>query len=134
MFKFIENILEPRSFKVKLNEILSDTKVQTDGIPQGSVVRPTFFIPKMNKILAKLPNDNRFPRSLYNDDLQIPYRNPDLKVVQRKLQDSINNVEKFTQKNGFKFSASKASMLQLTKLSNQPSMELRIGNIRFQKS
>ena len=85
MFKFIENFLKPRSFKVKVNEILSDTKVQTEGIPQGSVVSPTFFILKINKIVAKLPNDNRFQISLYMDDLQISYRHPDWKVVQIKL-------------------------------------------------
>ena len=32
MFKFIKNFLKPRSFKVKANEILSDIKVQTEGI------------------------------------------------------------------------------------------------------
>ena len=52
MFKSIQNFLEPRSFKVKVNEILSITKVQTGGIPQGSVVSPTFSILKINKILA----------------------------------------------------------------------------------
>ena len=52
-FKFIENFLKPRSFKVKIKEILSDTKAQTGGIPQGSVVSPTFFILKKN--VANLP-------------------------------------------------------------------------------
>ena len=33
MFKFIENFLKPRSFEVKVNEILFSTKVQTEGIP-----------------------------------------------------------------------------------------------------
>ena len=43
MLKFIQNFLKPRSFIVKVNEILSDTKIQTVGIPQGSVVSPTFL-------------------------------------------------------------------------------------------
>ena len=33
MFKFIQNFLIPRSFKVKVNQILSDIKVQTERIP-----------------------------------------------------------------------------------------------------
>ena len=33
MFKFIQKILKPRSFKVKVNKIISDTKVQTEDIP-----------------------------------------------------------------------------------------------------
>ena len=94
MSKMIQKFLKPRSFKVKVNEILSDTKAQTEAKPQGSVVRLTFFTLKMNKIVAKLPSDNWFQISLYVDDLQISYRYPDWKVVQRKLLDGIKIVEK----------------------------------------
>ena len=52
VFKFIQNFLKPRSFKVKINEILSDTKVQRKGIPQRSVVSPTFFILKINRTVV----------------------------------------------------------------------------------
>ena len=93
MFNFILNFLKPISFKVKDNKILSDTKVRTEGIPQGNVVSPTFFILKINKTVAKFPNDNRFQISLYMDDIQIYYCHPNWKVVKRKLQDSINSVE-----------------------------------------
>ena len=56
MFKFIQNFLKPRTFKVKVNEVLSDTKVQTEDILQGSRGSRKFFIPKINKTVAKLPN------------------------------------------------------------------------------
>ena len=69
MLEFLQNYLESSSFKVKVNETLSDTKVQTEGLPQGNVVSPTFFILKTSKIVAKLPNGNRFQLSLYMDDL-----------------------------------------------------------------
>ena len=46
MFEFIQNFLKPGSSKFKVNEILCDTKVQTEGIPQGSAVSPNFFILK----------------------------------------------------------------------------------------
>ena len=133
MFKLVQNFLKPRTFKVKVNKILSDTKVQTEGIPQGSVVSPTFFILKINKIVANLPNDNRFQISLYIDDLQISYRDLDWKVVQRKLHNSIDIVEKFSQNNSFKFSTSKTSVLHFTKLSIPAPIELRLENIRIQK-
>ena len=60
-----------------------------------------------------MTTDSRY-HSLYMDDLQISYRHSDWKVVQRKLQESINIVEKFAQKNGFQFSTSKTSMLHFT--------------------
>ena len=134
MFKFIQNFLKPRTFKVEVIEFLSDTKVQTEGIPQESVVSPTFFILKINKIVAQLLNDNRFPISLYMGDFQISYRHQNLKIVQRKLQNSINIVKKFAQKNGFEFSTSRTFMFHFTKLSFPLPIELRLGNIIIEKS
>ena len=52
MFNCIQNFLKPRSFKVKVNEIISNTKIQSEGIPQGRMVNPKFFILKINKIVA----------------------------------------------------------------------------------
>ena len=75
MLNFIKNFLKPRSFKV--NEILSDTKVETEGIPQGSVVSPTFFILKIKKSLAQSPIGNRFRISIFMDDLQISSKTDD---------------------------------------------------------
>ena len=56
MLNFLQNFLKHRSIKVKLNETLSDTKVQTEGIPQGNVVSPTFLLLKINKVVAQLSN------------------------------------------------------------------------------
>ena len=134
MFNFIENFLKLRSFTVKVNEFLSDTKAQTETIPQGSVVYPTLFILKINRIAAQLPNYNRFQISLYMNNLQISYRYLNWRTVKRKLRDSINIVEKFAEENGFKFSTSKISMLHFFELPSPPPIELRLGNIRIQNS
>ena len=97
MLKFIENFLKPRSFEVKVNELLSDTKVQTEGITHRSVViSPSFFTLKINKIVAELPNHNGLQISLYMDDILPP---PNQKVVERNLQNNINIVENSAQKN-----------------------------------
>ena len=48
MFNFMQNFLKPRSLQVKVSEILSHTKVQSKGIPQGNIVSHTFFILKIN--------------------------------------------------------------------------------------
>ena len=133
-FIFIQNFLKLRSFKVKVNEILSDTKVQTWGISQGSIVSPLFFMLEINKFVAELPIYIRFQIPLYMDDLQISYRHPNWKVVERKLQSSINVVEKFAWKNCFKFSVSKTSKLHFTELPLPPPIELRLGNVRVHKS
>ena len=104
MFNFLQNFLELIYFKVKDNVTLSDTKIQREGILQGNLFRPTFFTLKINKIVAPLPNDNRFQKSLYIDDLLISYWHSNWRIVKRMLQDSIAIVENFAQKNGYKFS------------------------------
>ena len=134
MLSFIQKFLNPRFFRVKVNEILSETKIQTEAIPQGNVVTPSFCILRINKIAAQLPNDNRFRISLHMDDLQVSYRHPYWTTVERKLNDSIDIVEKFAQKNGPKFSTSKTCMLNLTKLLTSPQVEFRLGKIRIKKS
>ena len=58
--QFHTEFLKPRSFKVKVNEILSGTKIQTEAIPQGIVVSSKFFILKTNKIVPQLMKHNRF--------------------------------------------------------------------------
>ena len=58
MFNFIQNFLKPRSFKAKVNESVPDTKSQTEGIPHGSVIIHTFFILKINNIVARLATDD----------------------------------------------------------------------------
>ena len=133
-FSFKQNFLKPRSSKAKLNEILSNAKVQTEGIIQWRVFSPTFFKLKTNKIVTQLPKDDTFQTLFYIIDLQISYRHSDWRTVKRKLKDSINIVEKFAQKSGFKFSISKTSTLHFTKQWSPPSTELQLGNTGNQKS
>ena len=134
ILNFLQNFLKSKSFKANVNEILSDTEIQTEGISKGSVVSPTFFILKINIIVVQLPNDSKFEKSPYMKDLQVSYRHSNWKIVKRKLLDSINVVKTFAQKNHFKFSTSQTSMLHFTKLSSPPPKELWLGNIRIQKS
>ena len=56
------------------------------------------------------------------------------RLFKRKLHDSINSVDKLAQRNCFKLSTSKTSMLQIGELSIPLPVELRLGNIRIQTS
>ena len=94
MFSFIKYFLNPRSFKLKVNEVSSDTSFKTEAIPQGNLVSPKFFILKTNISVAQLPNDNILQISIYMEYPQISYRRPNWKIVERKLQDSVTIVEK----------------------------------------
>ena len=54
MFDFIQNFLRPRYFIVKVNEILSDKKIQTEDIPQGSVVILPFLHTKNKQYCSSI--------------------------------------------------------------------------------
>ena len=85
ILNFQQKFLKSRSFKVKVKETLPDTKIKTESMPQGIVVSPTFFILQINRTVAQLPNDDRFQVSLYMVEMQISYRQPKLKVGERKF-------------------------------------------------
>ena len=78
MPKFIEQFLKNRTFKVRLQNICSNTYQQHNGVPQGSILSVTLFAPKINSIIMCISQDQRLLSSLYVDDLQIGYRHLDL--------------------------------------------------------
>ena len=102
MLKFIQKFWNRHPIKSKLRKF---HLIQI--FKQKSYISRT----KINIIAAQLANDNIFQISLYMDDFQISYRNPIWSTVKRRLQDGIDNVQKFALKNDFKFSTSKTSML-----------------------
>ena len=60
---------------------MSEIKTQKEGIPQGIVISPTFFIIHVDKILNNILKNNRYQASLFMDDLQISYRHPDMQEI-----------------------------------------------------
>ena len=69
---FIQNFLNDREFKVKVDSTLSELHKQEQGVPQGSILSVTFFSIKINDIVK-----NKNPGvdcSLYVDDFLICYR------------------------------------------------------------
>ena len=81
MPRFVERFLTDRTFRVQINGIVSDEKVQENGIPQGSILSVTLFI-KIDAIARLIPSEMRFHSSLYMDDLQVSYRHSDIRVIQ----------------------------------------------------
>ena len=101
----IRNFFQNRVFKVRVGSNYSTTHEQHEGVPQGSVLSTTCFIIAINSISHVLPPGIRY--SIYVDDLLISYAGSNKTVVQNVLQTAINNITKWTNEHGFKFSVNK---------------------------
>ena len=103
---FIGNFLSDRTFQIHLGTILSDKIFhQEEGVPQGAILSTTLFNIKINDIVKQV--DPGVECSLYVDDFVIMYRSPTIDAIQRKLQHTINRLEKWTLENGFTISKNK---------------------------
>ena len=102
---FIGNFLTDRTFQIRLETILSDVFHQEEGVPQGAILSTTLFNVKIYDMVKQV--DPGVECSLYVDDFAIKYKSPTIDAIQRKLQHTINRLEKWTLENGFTISKNK---------------------------
>ena len=75
---------------------------QEMGVPQGYILSVTIFIVKINNIVQSIcPGVECF---LYEDDFCICYRSKHMHTIERQLRQVLNNLNKWFNENGFKFS------------------------------
>ena len=66
---FIDNFMNNRLIKVRVNNSLSPPKIMLEGTPQGSVLSCTCFLVAINEITDNLPPSSK--STLYVDDFAI---------------------------------------------------------------
>ena len=84
---------------------------------------------RINKITTHLPPD--INESLYVDDFLICYSSKNM-IIERKMQQCINKILRWTMKNGFKISSNKTKCMhfcQIHKMHNQPIQTLNGSEI-----
>ena len=131
---FISNFLSDRTFQIHLGTILSDKIFhQEEGVPQGAIFTATLFNVKINDIVKQV--DPGVECSLYVDDFVIMYRSPTIDAVQRKLQHTINILEKWTLENGLAISKNKTVAMRFCpdKKCMDPVLKLDNDPIQFVK-
>ena len=87
---FSKAVLKTRYFEVRVCNTLSDSKVQEEGVPQGSVLSVTLFALAINGISSVIPVDVLF--TLFVDDLSLSITASRMSVTERKLQLCIDKV------------------------------------------
>jgi ribonuclease HI len=102
---FIGNFLKHRTFRVRVGSTLSDVYNQEAGVPQGSILSVTLFSLRINSIVNCVPHD--IANSLYVDDFAACKKSRQLRTIERRLQLLLNNLQAWSDTNGFKFSETK---------------------------
>jgi len=117
LLNYIKNFLQTRTFQVKLSNTTSETFSQENGIPQGSSLSPTLFLIAIDDITNCITEPIKY--SLFADDLNIFYRSQQTNTIQTILQESLNNLTKWSSETGFNFSSNKSQSICFTKKRNQ---------------
>ena len=102
---FVSSFLSDRVFRVRVGNTLSESFTQEMGVPQGSILSVTLFSLKINSIVSCLHRDVEC--SLFVDDLAIYYSSRHMASIERKLQQCLNKLQEWCDKNGFRFSSTK---------------------------
>jgi len=138
--RFIAAFLRLRTFRVRIENELSDLQIQRNGVAQGSILSVTLFAIKINSVVNHISNDPSIMASLYVDDLQLSCRGPDLGVIGAKLQQCLNKLQDWSNTNGFRFSPTKTKAVHFTTipgLHNPPELRMTgdilpyVDNIKF---
>jgi len=116
---FVAEFLKRRQFRVKVNDMISDSQIQETGVPQGSTLSVTLFAIKINSLYSAIPN-NIFS-SMYVDDVQVAYCHHNQAVLQTELQATIDNISRWARCNGFSFSRTKTVAMNFYK--NRPMID-----------
>ena len=120
----IKQFLRNRTFKVKVNGVLSEEFSQFEGVPQGSVLSTTLFIMAINDLAKQLPVGVQC--SLYVDDFAIWIIYSDVYAGQFILQKSLNMIVSWTTAHGFTISFNKTVAITFTSKRRIPKLKLTL--------
>ncbi|XP_055633404.1 uncharacterized protein LOC129773783 [Toxorhynchites rutilus septentrionalis] len=109
LFEIIRSFLQNRSFKVLLGGVTSTSKLQENGVPQGSVLSVALFLIAMQSLFDAIPQN--IDALLYADDILLISKNSFPVLARRRLQEGISSVNNWANSVGFRISAEKSQVL-----------------------
>ena len=106
--KLLENYLSNRKQRTKLNNVTSDLRSVTTGVPQGSTVGPVMFIIYINDLANTLNHARSF---MYADDTVIYCADLESRVARKHMQLDLNRVQEWCQDNRLSLNVSKTKVM-----------------------
>ena len=131
--QWFKNYLSDRRIVTMVNDTLSDEKVLTHGVPQGSLLGPLLFVIFINDLSSVFRSCHVH---LYADDTVIYYSDKNVNVIESVLNTELQALDKWMSHNKLLVNYDKTvSMLLGTRhmLSKCDALNLKIRDIRIDK-
>lgn len=109
---FVRNFLSSRTMKVRINDYMSDPVPIENGLPQGSVLSVILFLVAINDVLNNI--EKPVKGFLFADDLTIICSGGTLCPTLKLIQNTLNNLQEWSERVGFKFSKTKTEFMIFT--------------------
>lgn len=126
MLDFIKNFLDERFLKVRINNNNSTKMKMENGLPQGSVLSVILFLIAINDIMECI--DSPVQPALFADDLTLTCFGKNAEMTIKVMQRSMDKLEIWTNKTGFKFSESKSEYMFISRKKIPDHPNLLLGN------
>ena len=106
--KWLKSYLYERTQKVKICNILSESKVIKTGVPQGSILGPLLFILYINDLPLCIENSEI---DMYADDFTLHSCSNDISELSSNLMGDILNIEDWCNRNSMKINPKKCKSM-----------------------
>ena len=104
MLRWICDFLRDRTFHVRMEGAVSETKSTNQGIPQGSVISPTLF----NVLMSSIGRECKYGNiSIYADDIALWKAGMNAKITQKFIQMDIDKILVWIKEHNMKISNEK---------------------------
>jgi ribonuclease HI len=125
IFNWIKDFITGRTIQVKIGQELSSSYPIENGTAQGSIISPLLFLIMINDLAENINNSNI---SLFADDTAIFKSNRNIKLLESTIQENLNKIQKWCDKNGFKISKEKTVAILFTKSSKKFNVNITLQN------
>lgn len=116
ILNFITQFMKNRSLRVKYNNTLSNKYTINNGVPQGSVLSVLLFLIAIDNITDCIHRPLNI--YLFADDITITVSGKNIKTSQDLLQFTLNGLQDWSNKTGFKISKTKSECIVFSKRDN----------------
>src|SRR5206468_10095883 len=109
MFAFINDFIQDRTIEVRVGKTKSKVMRLENGTPQGSVISPILFLVMINDLKV-----SKSELSLFADDSSTFKTGRNLKLINKGIQTSLDQIQTWCDTWGFKISVAKTCAVLFT--------------------